>query len=138
MTLKLLLSIYAATTATILLAIRITEHIRSRTNVDVDCIWRSDADLGNDVLIKNGSTMPVTITNLDVVAAPKKGSASVIPLVDREDTFTHFSIDGLSAEEINFHEMEHFSTRREDGQKVFLRLWIVGRKRPLWLRLGSV
>jgi hypothetical protein len=129
------LSIYGAILSTALGIIRFLEWRRTRVRITVDRIWRDNSSGGNDLLIKNESTVPISIVNYDIVAAKSEGDdSSVTYLVETPVSFRNIKVEGLSARELSFTNEEHFSIASKHG-KVFLRLWTVGRVKPLWFDL---
>lgn len=80
--------------------------------------------------------MPVCIYLFDVVATTSRGDAkSVIRLVDNEDNFVSIEIEALSAYELTFAEGDYFKLPSKLGT-VFIRLWVVGRRKPIWIELA--
>jgi hypothetical protein len=132
----LALGVWGAVLSTILAAIRILEWRRSNVKIQVSRIWRSDSGQGNDVLIMNCSTTPVCVYNYDVVSAKRKNDGkSINYLVDVPVGFQLFTIPPLSSYAIHFSDADHFDIAAQQGT-VFIRLWIVGQKRPLWFDLS--
>lgn len=128
-------AVYSAVLATALAVIRFKEYRNSRPNIELDCIWRDLAEAGNDVTIKNNSTMPVTITGLDVIAAQRAyDEESITYLVDPGDDVTNIRIEPRGAYTITFAEGEHFPMASKHGT-IYVRLSMVGLKKRLWLPL---
>src|SRR5689334_13514586 len=124
---------WGAGLSTVLGIIRILEYLKTRTNLELSPILRSDEEEGHDILIKNNSTVPVTVHYMDVVRAKKaKDENSIEHLVHFEDNHILFTIEPRGAHSAKFSEGDYFPTR---GGPIFLRLWVVGQKKPLWLKI---
>jgi hypothetical protein len=128
-----LAAVWGAILSTALGVIRVIEYLSTRAKLELSPILRSDEELGHDILIKNNSTVPVTIHYMDVVRANKAyDESSMLHLVHFDDNHILFKIEPRGAHSVTFSENEYFPTKKGP---IFLRLWIVGRKKPLWLRI---
>lgn len=137
------LAIWGAALATALAALRGVEFWRDRRpHLKIDYILRSDARLGNDVLLINNSPLPASIYRLHVVWAKRRWFGPLRPLrvvFDNDDDFLQVTVPPHGTKKLHFAEAAHFpmfSQRQHHGAILYGKLWIVGRDSPLWVRIS--
>jgi hypothetical protein len=129
-----------ALTGFIAFAFKAWEFYRDRRPLlAVQASLTSDPDRGNTILVHNASRVPTTIYNYSLQAIPKTLFSRVWPRFkgwenvefDLEDQHADINVPAYGQAAIEFSGPDHFvwGVRRKDD--LYLRLWIVGRRRPL-------
>ena len=123
------LSIWAALLSTILAVIKVWETWQKRMRLQTGYNFTSDPDIGNEVIIQNPSDTPVMISYWELLWArrswPKLRSTNGrFPDEGRCD----ITIAPHSSHTLRFVGEDHWDGRPDGGQKLFLRLHIVGRR----------
>jgi hypothetical protein len=137
-----LLAAWGALLSTVLGAIKIVEFKRTFTKLETTWVLRGDEYEGNDVLLINRSSSPVLIIHFDIVRAKRTGLKWQVTRTEfsLEDSHVNIRIEPHAAHSLTFSEGDHFdwSWRLiENFGKLYFRVWLAGRKQPLWLEIGS-
>jgi hypothetical protein len=135
---------WGAGLATALGALRMYEFWRDRgPRLRTSFIWRGHPEAGNDVLFINDSKVPAAIYGLNLVWADPRMLAAPVErrtIFDLEDDFADIAVPAHGIKRLSFAEAEHFSHQRPrdlPNSRLYAKLWLVGRRKPLWLKIGD-
>lgn len=138
------LSIWGSATGTGLALIKGFEFYREQRAVfKADARLTTLEDIGNTIILLNKSSVPVTISYFDLVwVEQKKMLGWSVPFTrkivrDVSPIEPAYGYDVLvlphTTHALEFTEENHFDWGAGLKQNIYLRLWLVGRTRPIWL-----
>jgi hypothetical protein len=121
---------------TYLFAKNIYRRIWPRKPVEAIAVLRSHHEIGNDVMLVNTSNDPIHIHSIDVVDAAKEGDETnkCACVFNLEDQLIDVRLEPKESHTFNFSEGDYFPMNPKNG-KYFIRVWLNGQKKPLWLSL---
>jgi len=129
-----------------LAVIRVYEFVRDRwwLGLYVKTSLTSDADIGNTVVVLNASGTPANVYYFDLVWVPRwrgmkrrifrKISHDASPL---EFEYCDATVPPHGQYTFSFSEADHFDWGIQLKEDIYLRLWLVGRRRPVWFWVAS-
>ena len=127
-----------------LAAIRVYEfYADRRRKIEADVRLTSSGDIGNTIVLLNKSKTPLTISYFDLVWVQRRTLLGIpIPLtrrivnevspIDPPDGYDE-TIPSHGVHHLVFREQYHFIWGQGLKHAIYLRLWLHGRRRPLWL-----
>ena len=125
-----------------LAVLRYNEYRLSRApRLSLTTLLTGDEGLGNEITLLNASSVPASIYSYDLVWA-RRGPFGKNCSVGRRYVDTGFSLraDSVhitvpphSQETIHFRGQDHFPWGGSITHDLYIRLWMVGRRKPLWL-----
>jgi hypothetical protein len=114
-----------------ILAIR--EYWKSRLQVKIGFSTASIPDVGNKVMIRNNSNMPIIVTYWEIVFRrfrflPFSESSCTGP----DEYFTDFRIPEHSSKILEFTDQDYFSCSPKalKGRKLYFRMYVSGKRLP--------
>lgn len=137
------LSVFGATTGAILAAIRIFEFYSARrVSFETEVRLHPRAEPGNEIVLLNKSSIPVIISYFDLVwVKPSTAFGSPIPFtwnivreatpIEPETTYD-VTVAPHATHALFFPAVEYLNWGLNIEHDVYLRLWIFGRRSPLW------
>lgn len=133
---KMLLEWWGASLSTVLAIVKLWEAWRDRSRTDVSSIVRSDAALGNSILVRNLSNRPVILEYWVVTYCSghwRHKKFEDIAYADHD--VGDQKIDAHSSLQLDFSEENYFSCSSKvlKGRKIYIRLFFAGRKPVLKL-----
>ena len=139
-TLTTFLSIWGATVASGLAGLRVWEVWQERARLSVTCSFSSDPRTGHEIIIQNPSTTPFMISYWELLWVTREfcRRKTVYGMFPNEG-YCDITVGGHSRHILRFQGAEYFPWRTEDAirGKIYLKLYIVGRRRPLWLYVNE-
>jgi hypothetical protein len=123
------------------LVLRIFDLARGwRLGLSIKAMLRGAPEIGNDIVVLNASDKPVNIYYLDLAWVERRWPGWQIPGFRRfaysvspdEDNFCNITVPAHGQQTLSFSGEDHFDWGADLKQDIYLRLWIVGRKRPVW------
>jgi hypothetical protein len=111
-----------------------------RPNLSVHTWDTSDPERGNTILILNASKVPTNIYSYSLETAPRTLLSRRWPRFTRkwdtiefhlEDRYVDIDVPAYSQVAIPFAGQDHYDTSVRRMSDLYLRIWIVGRSRPL-------
>ncbi len=132
-------AIYGAVLSTILMLVKFWELWRSRSRIEIDYEFTSLPDIGNTVIIRNLSAIPMTIRYWELQwrrcrwCSPKP-EHSVTP-----EEFGDIVIGSHASTRLVFSYMNYFSSSPNalGKNRIYIRLNIAGRSRPVLKKVYS-
>jgi len=124
-----------------LAGLKVLEFFRDRKpTLSVEPLLRGSVELGNDLLIMNSSKVPAHVYYYELIWVTPKFLTRRFGLRRKEvsyefsleDNTADITIDGYSLETLNFSDDEHFNWGDDVENDLYLKVSIVGRKKPLW------
>lgn len=113
----------------------IYRRVFPRTPIEIATVLRGHVEIGHDVLLVNTSDEPILVYSIDIVTAEKQGDSDNCERVfDLEDQMLNIRLDKRESYMFNFSEGDHFPMRPDKG-KYYMRVWLAGRRGPIWLSL---
>jgi hypothetical protein len=114
-----------------------------RRKIEANVRLTSSEEIGNTIVLLNKSKNPVTISYFDLVWTERRRVLGIpIPFthkivaeespVDPPDGYDE-QIPSHGVHHLVFTEQNHFDWGTSLKQAIYLRLWLHGRKQPLWL-----
>ena len=138
----IVIALLSLSISAVLALVRLYEFVRDRSP-HLSAITRltSDPDIGNEVTLLNASKVPANIYHYDLVRAHRSplgknwriGRKVVGVEFDLEGDNVHVTVDAYSQTIIPFTGQDHFDWGGALKHDLYIRLWMVGRHRPLWL-----
>lgn len=132
------IALWGAILSTLLAAIKLSEVWRARLRIEIDPSFTDNEDIGNEIIIRNLGAVPLMITHWELVWRERhfprwKESSLDNPGEDYGD----IRVNAHSSITMQFREQRHFSTSHDvvAGRKIFIRLFIAGRSRPILRRV---
>jgi hypothetical protein len=137
----MMIALWGAGVSTALGIIKLIEFKRTFVRVEASWVLRSHEEIGHDVLILNNSAQPIFVTYFDIVRAKRKWLRRSVTNVEfsLEDEHAAYRIEPFGAKKLNFSEGDYFPTTSKRAEKfgpLYVRVWLGGRKKPIWLRVG--
>ncbi len=134
--------IWGALLSTLLGILKLLEYLRTRVRLETSTVFRGDFQEGHDIVLTNLSSTPVVITAYDLILATRRNDPKSIvrTLFALEDQVCAIEIAPMSAHKFHFANADYFpwpDEFREDGSRAYMRLWVAGRKGPLWRQLST-
>lgn len=134
--LSMALAIWGAVLSTSLAAIKAWEVWRQRIRLTTSYSFTSNPDQGNDIIIENPSSTPVMISYWELLWVRRNCFRTKINYGEFPDEgYCNITVGPHSRYVLSFREQHHFIQGRptEREGKLYLKLYIVGRRRPIWL-----
>lgn len=134
--LSMALAIWGAILSTGLAAIKAWEVWRQRIRLTTSYSFASDPDEGNDVIIENPSNTPVMISYWELLWVRRKCVRTTINYGEFPDEgYCNITVGPHSRHVLSFKDQHHFMQGHPAARKgkLYLRLHVVGRRRPVWL-----
>ena len=105
-----------------------------RTPVEAIPLLRDHVEYGHEIMLINTSDEPILIYSMDVVDAAKKGDETqkFDYVFHLEDNLLNIRLERKESHTFYFSEGDFFPIKPSNG-KYFIRVWLGGRKDPLWL-----
>lgn len=128
------LAIWGAALSTFLAGIKAWEVWRARVRIEIGYKFTSDVNIGNDIILRNLSGTPLLVTYWELVWRKRGLLGWKESHIDSpEDGNTDIKINSHSSITLTFKELSYFSTSYDAlaGRKIFVRLYIAGRSRPI-------
>jgi len=123
----------------ILAAIRVYEFVCSwRLGLSVKPALTSDPEIGNDIVVLNASNTPANIYFLDLVWLDRRwfrrlpGFRKVVNCESPIDLNRNITVPPHGQGTISFSEADYFAWGAALKEDIYLRLWLVGRRKPVW------
>ena len=133
------LATWGAALSTVLAGVRIWEARREGVRLSADYFFSNEPRMGNRININNTSKTPVLVTFWELVWVRRKWGRRIFNGGRSPDqpSDAEFTIGPHAKHVLLFTGQNHFawdSTTASKG-KIYLRLVIVGRRRPIWLKV---
>lgn len=142
-----IISLGGAITAFTLAGLRIYEFFRDRRpKLDTSVTLTSHPSFGNTVTLLNSSKVPAGIyryTLAWVHPHPLHRYSSMFRKVAHEESplgphdNCNITVPAHSQYSIQFTDQDHFDWGVKLKHHIYLKLWVVGKRKPLWFRLAS-
>lgn len=126
-----------------LAGLRLYEFVRDRRpRISAHTILRSLPDMGNTITLLNSGKVPAGIYNFTLVWVEPHWTnwlGSRFRRVNNEESMIGFdqtcdiTVDPYSQYSLEFSENDHFDWGGDLESDIYLKLWVVGRRKPLWL-----
>ena len=138
------LSIASAALAAALAVLRAYEFFRDRRpSLKAVVSFVSDPDIGHTVALLNSSKVPANIWNFSLVHAEPGALGRRFGWLRRIDSeefplefeFADITVPPYAQASLEFRERHYFAWGSSQQQDIYLKLWLVGRRKPLWFRL---
>lgn len=132
-------------TAFALAALRFYEFDRDRRpKLDTSVTLTSDEGFGNTIILLNSSKVPANIYNYSLawvrphflhryISSFRKVDHEEFPLGPHDNC--NITVAAYSQYSLHFTDENHFEWGIQLKHNVYLKLWMIGRRRPLWLRI---
>lgn len=114
------------------------EVYKARTRIEIGYNFTSLTGEGNQIIIRNLSNLPITITYWELVWCKRKFLKWVsFKSVDPGEFNKDIHISEHSSTSLLFSEEEHFDWGHKslNGGKIFIRLQLAGRAKPVFLKV---
>ncbi|UFS77058.1 hypothetical protein LPB73_06660 [Tardiphaga sp. 37S4] len=127
--------------ALVLAGLKVLEFFRDRKpKLSIETLLRGSVEMGNDILLFNSSKIPARVYYYELIWMKPKRVTRWLGLrreqigyqFSLEDSTADISVDGYSLATLNFSDEDHFDWGDDAENDLYLKLSIVGRKRPLW------
>ncbi len=133
-------AIWVAIVSTASMVVLFREKLFDRPRAAATALFRSDPEIGHEILISNRCAKAVTIYAYDLVWAEGRLWPDVKGIeYDLADRFVEVRIEAGSTARVRFNQSDYFSSQppgRFPNAKLYIRLWFANRSKPQWLRLG--
>jgi hypothetical protein len=138
------LSLWGSATSSILALMKGWEFYRAhRHTLVAHRRLNSDPERGNEIVILNKSDVPVTIAYFDLAWTERRKVLGVPVPFTRRVVSTDSPIDGSEGYDahvpphtthiLGFRDEYHFDWGARIKHAIYLRVWVAGRRRPIWL-----
>lgn len=138
------LSIASFATSTILAMIKGVEFYGTRRiSISVDSSFTSDEGLGNTLTLLNRSSTPITISYYELVWVERRKLVGIAIPFTRRETYSETPLDPMDGCQIampphatyslEFRDEYHFDWGRSLKNAIYLKVWLVGGRSPIWL-----
>jgi hypothetical protein len=130
------LALWGAVLSTVLAAIKIWEVRREGLRLTTSYSFSTDAAVGNDVIIQNPSKNPVMISYWALLWLQRRWGRWIITNAKFPDEGDlNVTIAPFSQHVLSFEDATHFDwgASAVHKGKIWLKLYVVGRRRPVWL-----
>lgn len=128
--------------AHILALVRVYEFVRDRRpKLSLTPLLTSDSDMGNTLLLLNSSKVPANIYSYSLVWVKAGVFSAYTPFLSKvvreefplEAEFSNMTVPAHSQYQLLFRELDWFEWGCKLKYELYLKVRIVGRRRPLWL-----
>jgi hypothetical protein len=138
------LSIFGSATSTILAVIKGVEFYSARrVSISVDGRFTGHEGIGNQLVLLNRSSTPITISYYELAWVERRRIAGVAIPFTRNVTFSETPLDPMDGcaiplpphtpHSLDFRDEYHFNWGGNLEQAIYLKLWRVGSRSPIWL-----
>lgn len=129
------IAIWGAVLSTGLALLRLWELYRNHFRVDTAYNLTSSEIEGNEIYIRNLNNRPITIEHWELQWRDRRWSkADTIRIA--QDFSAGRKIDAYGSMTLRFEQDDYFSTKPiSDGKKLYIKLYFVGKKRPVLKRV---
>lgn len=131
---KEMLAIWGACLSTLLALIKIWEIWSSRSRIEIGYNFTGSPDIGNEIIIRNLSGRPLIITFWELLFCERQGLTWTDYKNENpaEDT-CDICIAAHSSKNLHFRGFYHFAWGHKalGGKRLYLRLHIAGKRKPL-------
>ncbi|WP_345977577.1 hypothetical protein [Sulfurimonas sp. HSL3-7] len=131
---KELIAIWGAGLSTLLALIKIWELWSSRRRIEVSYNFVGLPEIGNDIIIRNLSDKPMTVTYWELLFCEKK-AFKWVPYRNENpaDGTSDIYIAGHSSIKLNFSGPKYFAWGHKalGGKRLYLNLYIAGKRKPV-------
>lgn len=127
----IVIALWGAVLSTILAAVKLWEIWRDRFQLGVTYHFRSLADLGNDVIIRNLSSRPIILTHWELLYSSGRWPRRQFESIDSsEPDDGDQRIESHTTHILTFAYGRHFDWghRALEGRQIWIRLFVAGRK----------
>lgn len=132
---SLIIAIWGAVLSTLLTIPKLLETWSNRFQIDVTHVFRSDPRMGNEIHIRNLSGKPIMLEYLELYYQEDSWPRTKKRYFwSPEDSLLNLRVEPTDNKVLTFSEAGHFSWGK--GQKIFVKLYFVGRK-AIVKRVGS-
>jgi hypothetical protein len=125
------LALWGAVLSTLLAGVKILEVWRDRFRIDVAYNFNDAPEVGNEILVRNLAAIPIIVSYWELVwlsgSWPFRTESM---LISPEGEVSDIRIDARSTQALTFTEENHFNWEPRNGRRLYIRLWVAGR-RPL-------
>ena len=124
-----------------LAVLKVLEFFRDRKpKLKLEAMLRNHVELGNDLLLINSSKVPACVYYYELIWLKPRRITRWFGLYRKEvgyeftleDNLADLKIDGYSTATLNFSGIDHFVWGRGAADDLYLKISMVGRKKPLW------
>lgn len=124
-----------------LAALKVLEFFRDRKpKLSLEALLRGHTELGHDLLLINSSKVPACIYYYELIWVQPRRLTRYVGLFRKEvgygfsleDNLADVKVDGYSTATLNFSDQDHFEWGPKMENDLYLKISMVGRKRPLW------
>ena len=135
------IALVALVISVLLAVVRIYEFARSRwwRGLSVKSALTSLPEIGNDVIILNASATPANIYYFDLVWVPRSLGfrMRIFRKIVRDESpleadYCNITVSPHGQATLPFSEADHFAWGVRLKEDIYLRLWLVGRRKPVW------
>lgn len=138
------LSIASFATSTILAIVKGVEfHGARRVSLSVDSRFTGDEGIGNTLVLLNRSSTPITISYYELAWVKDSRVAGILVPFTRKVIHSETPLDPVdgcaiemaphAAHALNFTGEYHFNWGHDLQEAIYLKIWRVGGRSPIWL-----
>ena len=128
------LALWGAGLSTLLAVMKLWEVWAQRRRIEVSYSFDGRPEVGNDVIIRNLSSTPITITYWELLFCEHKGIKWVpYRREDPQDDVSDIFVKAHSSTRINFSEINYFDWGYKSlgGKRLYLKLHLAGKRKPI-------
>jgi hypothetical protein len=128
-----IIALWGAGLSTLLAFIKIWEIWSARRRIEVSYGFY-DADVGNDIIIRNLSDKPIIVTYWELLFCMREGIKWVSYRNENPAEFTRdIFIQGHTSKKLNFRGTDYFDWgyKALEGKRLYLILYIAGKRKPV-------
>jgi hypothetical protein len=132
------LAIWGALLSTVLAGVKLWEMHRARPRITTSYSLSAPDQGGNQIILENASSTPVMVSYWELHLRKRKGfRVETVSGRFPNEGYCNITIGAHSRHVLSFEDEEYFSwgVSEQDGAVWWLKLHIVGRGRPVWLRV---